>query len=390
MPVPIQFLKTFEDTPDRQMGKFNGTIGYRAVFKTSDVGTLSASDVFQHPECPKLWKSTHPQDSYAVATSINPVRNQDVQHVVDITVTYEYEPDALDSRGKPQGENPSKHDLQVVFDTWTATKPVLTWRPFLDKTTPHPTIREAQVVTTAGERILLSSTHSYRQFNCTKFVLKADPIFAKGGDWINSDTVVIEGVKFEKYELLVSKVNFGKREPRNGYFGREMSFLIQHNPETWIQALDNVGYHQIKYTPTVGTNGKLDLKLGYQPIEVGIPPTLTSQPMLLLNMASRRQQIRPIVPPQPPAQAQQFPAAQYNEFPIWGSGSAPAGYEGGGVTNGDFYHGHAHPAFLRRNDKGEAIDAHPTPQEIADMYAENRLYGLTRSLLSFNQYLPLS
>ena len=112
--------------------------------------------------------------------------------------------------------------------------------------------------------------------------------------------------------------------------------------------------------------------------------------MLLLNMENRQQQIQQIVPPQTPAQAQHFPDTRYNEAPVWGPSSAPAGYEGGGVTNGDFYHGHAHPAFLRRNDKGDEINAHPSPLDISIMYKENRLYGLTRSLLSFNQYFPLS
>lgn len=390
MPTPISFVRTFEDDLDSNTENFSGTIGYRAVFRDSDVGTMSASDVFNHPDCPILWYTTHPENKYAFCSAIRPVRNQQVETVVDVKVTYETGMSQVDSKGKPLDKNPLKRPLNIEWNTWTYTK-ALDWWDEYERQGGNWVLRGPSLATTtAGERLIGSTTHSYRELHCDKFVTKMDPIFAEGGDWVNSDKVVIDGHTFEKWTLLASSVNFKKYEVREGVLGREMSFVLRHKPDTWLLKFANIGFHHLAYVPTPGAGGKNDLRYGYTPIQVGIPSQTTTQPVPLLNMPARVQGINPTQNPQPAAVAAVFPFADYNQFPVWPPSQAPAGFTGAGVTNGDFHHGHAHPAFLRFNDKGDPIEgANLTPAAIAAIYEENQVAGMVRILLAFNQYFPL-
>jgi hypothetical protein len=396
MPTPISFERTFMDEPSLSIGNWSGTVGYRAVFADADVGTLTSSDAIADTHCPKLWATSHPENPYAFCSDLRAVRNQEVQTVIDIVATFETGMSQVDSKGKPLDKNPLKHPLGVDWGTWTFTDALKWWKPYErvgGKWQPQTNVfagLQTLATTTAGEQLQGSTTHSYRELQCTKFVTKANDVFAEGGDWVNDSKVTIEGHTFEKMTLLASTVNFKKVEIREGVLGREMSFVLRHKPDTWLLRYPNIGYHQLAYHVVPGANGKADLKLGYGPIQVGIPSQPTSQPVPLLNMPGRLQVINTNQQPQTPVAAAAFPFADYNQIPVWGPSNAPQGYEGAGVTNGDFYHGHAHPAYLRYNDKGDLIEGtNLTPADIARIYEENQIAGMVRPLLDFNQYFPL-
>lgn len=400
----VKFYQLWESRDDLSLNDVSGTATFRAVFdtNTSDWMNISPSDALDHPDCPKRWSSVHPNFPFAICTNLSPVRSADMPHAIDITVTYEtLKSDGVDSKGKPLEENPIKRPLSVEWQTWTLRKPILTWippatRPTLDYVTLQPVLpfaigtQSEPFLNTAGDRILMEEEHSNRALSCSKYVKKMDPIFATGGDWVNSDSVTIEGFKFEKHTLWASNINFGKTEVVNGYLVKLMSFTLRHNPETWFLRVDNLGYNHISYRSVAGANQKLDLVLAHGPIKTQSPPENTSQPLPLLNLPARIQAVGPVGSPQPPAQAAAFPSSQYNMAPTWGP-STLGTINAAGVTNGDFTHGHVHPAFSDFNDKGEPIAGkNLTPTAISQIYAEHRLYGLTRPLISFNQYLPLA
>lgn len=382
MAVPriIAWNELFSDEANVTTKKASYVKVYRAEF--DEIPTLITS-ALSHPNCPLLY-SPHPENDYAFLRELVPRRVPGIEHAVDIQATWETSFDeAVGTKGQPKNANPLKNQLEVEWDSWTAQEPQEHWTEYDSNYKPIRTYK-TPIATTAGERILYAQEENYRTLKCTKNVILPDPIFAEGGTWVNTDKVTIEGADFEPLTMLATKVHFSKRRVENNVICRTMTWEYRHNPRSWIVRLDNVGYYHTCVVYEPGPNNTVIAKMAYQPIKVGFPPEVPSSPQPLLRINQAQSIINNVAPGR-----HGLNPAIYPRVPSVWQGSAPNGVEGAGVTNGNFYYGHVHPAFTRIGDEDQRIvGATLTASEVATIYEENRLYGLTRSLLSFKQYFP--
>lgn len=383
MPKIVAWNRPFTEAPEITDTGTRKVVTHRAEFDgIPEYPEIALDD----SRCPRLY-SQWDNSTYIYVTALRPRRVAGIEHVIDIEVTYEspgMDGKAASSNGKPRDNSPLKWEMEVDWDSWPMTRVVDNWITY-GKDKKKIGSDWEPILNTAGERIIFTQEENYRLLKCSKYVIQPDPIFAEGSTWVNLDTVTVEGYDFEPLKLLATKVAFSKRTVQNGFIVRKMSWEYRFNPETWLAKLDNVGYKDQHVTFSPGSNGTTDCRLSQQAILCGLPPQATSTPIPLLNMPNRIQEIIPNVSPG----LNNLPISQYPKVPKFGTSMAPQGFEGAGVTNGDFVHGHAHPAFQDKNDIGQPILGKKlTPQAIALIFEQSRLLGLTRNLLAFKQYFP--
>ncbi len=381
---------------------------YRVEF---DEIPVYPDDALDSPDIPIRY-SQHKKYKYAFLMRYSCRRVDDIQHVVDVTCYYESS-GYSDDKGKAQELDPLKRALTVDWSTWTVQEPVTHWRRAYASTGIPPAYKidsDGSIVFTdpwvidpklslltnsAGTRILHQQERCYRAFHLTKIILKPDPIFAEGGTFVNNDKVTIEGHTFDKLTLKATNVRFSPRRYEEGKIVRTMSWDYYHRPESWITPIDNVGFEHlaIEWQPNPANANQIFPYLVRTPIKTGTPPEKTSEPQPLCNFdwdsqASNRHQY--VVLNQ--AGLAQWPVQNYPNSPavLPGVAGVLPGYETGGVTNGNFSHGHVHPACTRVTDEREPTTPSPNIDAAAlqRIIEQNRLYGLTYQLISFKTYFP--
>ncbi len=221
-------------------------------------------------------------------------------------------PKAFLVNGKPKYDSdPTKRPVDIHWGTYSAPK---TYRMAYSMSQKQPTKRQiyfgykpgkslpeapsVPIKTTADESIFVQENQAYRMIRFEKHVKQVPEFMAKAGLFVNSDTVKIQGIKFEPLELLaggldISSVKFASGGP---YYTFSWYFLVAQDEDGWVVKRRNAGFQEKvriflgrdgKEYPSYGAaavaTGGAEEKLVIRPILVGpaYRPQFPSAPVLL-------------------------------------------------------------------------------------------------------------
>lgn len=280
-PVMLDFRQTFRMDFQGNLIEKTETFWFLALMNRPN---CTNDDILGDARVPKLYTRTHPTDGNMFLVDYKIDQNPEVPQVYNVGLVYSNTFKNEDGQ-KGQGPiaitpvpNPLQREAVITWNTYRTRK---VWEKDLD---------EKPFTTTAGEPIIHEGEVTRRVISIKKNVGGMNVIFAKKGDFVNRDTVVIQGITFEPDTLWMTDITLGPVDRSNGYMFFEMSFNLFHNPDTWYVYKRNAGWCAFVPTMVRSANNPLDIRytqyesqLRYGRIKIGNPEHYPSTVLPIRN-----------------------------------------------------------------------------------------------------------